>query len=77
LIGDGRIFLTQTDFKLLPLQDGALLVPLRRLAAPPLQLRLDPKLQLRGAGHDAVQRIRFGLPCFMYRPGCRKKAVLF
>ena len=67
LRGKDRVFVSQPDFKLIPYLDDALLIPLRPLQGPPLQLDMDPKLILRSGarGHAAIQRIEFGLPCFV------------
>lgn len=67
LRGKDRVFVSQPDFKLIPHLDDALLIPLRPLQGPPLQLDMDPKLILRpgASGHAAMQRIEFGLPCFI------------
>ena len=69
LTGNGVTFRSQIDFKLLPYRNGALLIPLRELAGPPLALGLGSKLTWRPGeeAHSAVQEIRFGLPCFLLK----------
>ena len=80
LEADGRRFMAGSDFKVVPVPFGLMVIPLRPLPDDPSQLRLaDPiRLTPSAAVLTARQTLVFGLPCFIapHREACRFKPVL-
>ncbi len=64
----GASFLSQSDFKVLPLPRGALLFPLRPLPAGPAVLDLPPGIGLRtpADAREYVQAVVLGVPCGIF-----------
>ena len=75
LSGSGQAFRNTRDFKLLPVQGGALLQPVRLLPNPPLVFRPGPDTTIESgkAVIGVSEGFRLGIPCgiFPHRAGCR------
>ncbi len=73
----GRQFVAKRDVKLLPMQGGALLVPLRSLPAGPATLILAPGMALTAPLRAVAfrQSIVLGLPCGVWPASCTRPAL--